>query len=120
MSDYQTDWLDEIDARVKAVTPGPWMHGVSRDPSSGHWVDTKPDLAVITVADDIPSDDDAEFIAHAPEDIARLVAEVHRYREEFARVDAVLRRAEDYNERLGMPRDSGWAWIVRKAIRGES
>jgi hypothetical protein len=68
-----SDRLSEIRARLDKATPGPWMHGVQQ---GFHWVDTRPDLTVITIADDVPTDADAELIAHAPGDIRHLLSVV--------------------------------------------
>jgi hypothetical protein len=62
--------LTEIEARVSAATPGPWT----------------------TYDDD--SEADAEFIAHAREDIPALLAEVKQLREQVRVVRLV---GEDYN-----------------------
>lgn len=76
--------LDAIAARLKTATPGPW-----------HWTDGVGDeLRALRATDGLivcdfgdatqyyptegsePNDADAELIAHAPEDIAALLAEV--------------------------------------------
>jgi hypothetical protein len=100
--------LDEIDARRTAATTGPW--GVYE---SGSMIDIAADLEEtgcgyrarreICRLEDEPLDNDqthrewtaeedwaqvqadAAFIAHAPEDVRALVAEVRRLRAELAR-----------------------------------
>lgn len=70
-----TKFIEEIQARLKAAESGPWKypnpkwpgivtsrHGCLWDPSTGQ----------------INDDADAEFIAHAPEDIAYLLSELNK------------------------------------------
>lgn len=91
-----SDRLEEIKARAEKATPGPWSaddeHGdipgaerawcVSKITESG---DYSHDIAYLSTdcADPIGTQEtaDAEFIAHAREDIPWLVAEVERLRE---------------------------------------
>lgn len=68
-----SDRLSEIRARLDRATGGQWAHGVQE---GFHWVDTRPDRRVITIADDVPTDADAELIAHAPGDIRHLLSVV--------------------------------------------
>ncbi|MEU2924162.1 hypothetical protein ABZ636_03745 [Streptomyces sp. NPDC007251] len=103
--------LDAIQARTEAATPGPW--GTYHDGSELDYIDIAADLEetdtgfrcrrqiAMTVDEPIDNDPshkewtveqdrqqihaDAAFIAHAPEDIAALLAEVHRLRAELAR-----------------------------------
>ncbi|HTW69077.1 MAG TPA: hypothetical protein VME47_04245 [Acetobacteraceae bacterium] len=70
--------LDEIEARLRAATPGPWKSYVEgRDHTSGSSFVATPssdiELAGATVADQ-------DFIAHAREDLPRLLNEVRRLR----------------------------------------
>lgn len=70
--------LDEIVARHKAATAGPWTSFVEgRDHTSGS-------SFIRTGGDDIElsgaTDADQDFIAHARQDIPRLLAEVERLR----------------------------------------
>lgn len=64
--------LDVIEARLKAATPGPWVA-----PCGALGTDVRT-LGGASVADDVKRADDADFIAHAPTDIAALLAEVRR------------------------------------------
>ena len=71
-----TDWLDAIQARVEASTPGPWHSWIEgRDQTSG-------DTFIQTGGEDIyltgATDEDNDFIAHARQDIPRLIDEVRR------------------------------------------
>ena len=80
--------LEPIKERLAAATPGPWRVWHDPDPSkAGTAVETawcygdiEGDTELIT--DYLPTGADAEMIAHAPEDIAALVAEVERLRAE--------------------------------------
>ena len=84
-------YLSEIEARAKAATPGPWqyhrtwqddrhramyvMHGYTGRASKhdNPWI--------ADLADD--NNEDAEFIAHAREDIPALLAEIRRLQAEL-------------------------------------
>ena len=68
-----SDYLDQIEARIEAATEGPWSVYTTR---GGTYV-TRPDL--LGVAREwslVWQDGDAEFIAHAREDLPRLLAAV--------------------------------------------
>ena len=72
------DELRAIKLRVNAATPGPWRSIVEgRDQDSG-------ESFIMTGGDDIylrgASVADQDFIAHAREDVIRLLAEVDRLR----------------------------------------
>ena len=73
-----SDWLDEIEARLAATTPGPWQSFVEgRDHTSGSsFIRTSGqdiELAGATAADQ-------DFIAHAWSDVTRLIGEIRRMR----------------------------------------
>jgi hypothetical protein len=70
--------LEAIEARVRATTPGPWSSIIEgRDQDSG-------ESFIMTDGEDIyvrgGSEADQEFIAHARQDIPRLIAEIRRLR----------------------------------------
>lgn len=70
--------LDSIEARVRMAAPGPWSSFVEgRDHTSGSSFIQTPasdiELLGATIADQ-------DFIAHARDDIPRLLAEVRRFR----------------------------------------
>lgn len=94
--------LDEIKKRLEAATPGPWeskwdtqrfqrdgypwstfaigpMHGIPEDPSQG-----ADKVRYLEVAS--RRNADADLIAHAPTDIAALLAEVARLREDAKKI----------------------------------
>ena len=68
--------LDEIKARLKAATPGPWKHietcGCSGEVTIFECYDERDRLPVPQVVNN------AEFIAHAPEDVAWLIKELEK------------------------------------------
>ena len=73
--------LDPIKARLAAATPGPWRW--SRVESWGHVaklhdIHFLPNLASLSSTQQDQAD--ADLIAHAPSDLAALVAEVERLR----------------------------------------
>ena len=78
--------LEPIKERLAAATPGPWK--AKEDSWDGYSVvidDNGPGVSII--AEQIGQGEDggwgdAEFIAHAPEDIAALISEVERLRAE--------------------------------------
>ena len=82
--------LDEITARAKAATPGPW--GTHRDLAAVYTVQARPRTTLDGMENDgniatLPLDRtdtenyaNASFIAHAREDVEALLAEVHRLR----------------------------------------
>jgi hypothetical protein len=75
--------LVQIEKRCAAATPGPWRSYVEgRDHQSGSdFIRTQGDDIELSGA----TTDDQDFIAHAREDLPRLVAEVRRLREEVER-----------------------------------
>lgn len=79
--------LDPIRARLAAATPGPWYSEWVPDDDwivvygQPHGAYVCPEVCTLT------DDADAEFIAHAPADIAALLAEVERLREQLAEED---------------------------------
>lgn len=89
-------WLDAIEARLRAATPGPWRN----NPTDWLEIWANRDAAgwdaffIATLRTRLNPDPgrqaahDASFIAHAPEDIAALVAAVRER-------DAALARAAD-------------------------
>ena len=94
-----TDRLTEIEARAKAATPGPWhatdnwydgpLHGVAS--ADGHeFVGISHGERPTTEVNEAQEKADATFIAAAPDDIAWLVAEVKRLRDELCRVAPFL------------------------------
>lgn len=94
MSDIMTlEELGEIEARAESATDGPWHHyrdvaGLPDIPVVGCYDDARRDY--VAICDcwgqdfDVPRDRDyradADFIAHAREDVPALVAEVRRLR----------------------------------------
>ena len=71
--------LNEIEARLRAATPGPW-YVPGAWPTTDRWRPVMSRPKRIAVIGSI-IDYDATFIAHAPEDIAALLAEVHKHRQ---------------------------------------
>ncbi|EMN5132508.1 hypothetical protein RVV79_005679 [Burkholderia contaminans] len=75
------EMLNEIEARCKAATPGPWVSYVEgRDHESGsNFIMTGPEGAR---GEDIELSgatvEDQDFIAHARQDIPALLAEIRR------------------------------------------
>lgn len=69
-----TDRLAEIETRLSAATPGPWEH-VERQFDAGRIREHSVETHHHVIADDL-SLNSAELIAHAPTDLAALVAVV--------------------------------------------
>jgi hypothetical protein len=75
----ETDWLDDIEARAALATPGPWRSFIEgRDHLSGSDF-IRTGGADIELAGATHADQD--FIAHARQDIVRLIEEVRRLRQ---------------------------------------
>lgn len=71
--------LDEIEARLKAATPGPWVGGHLRSIES----ETGYNIALVyryAVNNEDTGQENVALIAHAPTDIAALIAEVRQLR----------------------------------------
>jgi hypothetical protein len=79
--------LAAVRARVDAATPGPWEsfvegrdhHGGDNFIRIGGLVDGWPDMYVSHEANPAPQED-LDFIAHARQDIPRLLTEIERLR----------------------------------------
>ena len=71
--------LQEIEARLEAATPGPWDFETIPETGESRVVvfsNTGDPMLDVSVAPHGVRAEDAEFIAHAPEDIRALLAEV--------------------------------------------
>lgn len=78
MGDIRMGWLDEIEKRAQAATPGAW--GSKKDVGDRFYVHA-PSYGIrdfCCLSGGFERREDAEFIAHAREDIPRLTAEVRR------------------------------------------
>lgn len=73
--------LAEIEARAEKATPGKWVFdGDKFDDGYNVYATEHPHIKIVR-ADDNPNDKaDAEFIAHAREDVPALIAEVKKLR----------------------------------------
>lgn len=89
--------IEEIRGRLEAATPGPWEqgHGVSPHVAKRDWVEVTNQATICPT--------DAEFIAHAPEDMRRLLNAV----------EAVLDLADDFDT---TPGHRGAATSIRRTI----
>ncbi|WP_415966123.1 hypothetical protein [Desulfovibrio piger] len=120
------DELDAIQGRLRNITPPPWFHvlasivGTKDDPEAS-------DATCVCCTEWGYCGDDpqanAEFIAAAPTDISRLLAEVERLRKEVARLneeadwlvrilslyteDCPLKFSLVYEEKLPIPKIDG-------------
>lgn len=86
--------LDEIRARAAAATPGPWQ--ARREFVVSGDLEGIPDCVVSTGEDGPQELADAEFIAHAREDVPALYAEIERLR--AALVTAMEGAERDYRQ----------------------
>lgn len=72
-----TAWVDEIEKRLNAATPGPWsIHRSDQDGGDIDFVVESPRMKAVAYCQEfaIPTCKlNAEFIAHAPVDIAKLI-----------------------------------------------
>lgn len=74
--------IEQIRARLAAATPGPWMEWAE---SGDYWIgrccDDVPEKDAEWVCDSGDmSDENTEFVAHAPSDIAALIKELEAAR----------------------------------------
>ncbi|HEU4454906.1 MAG TPA: hypothetical protein VFR81_17720 [Longimicrobium sp.] len=78
--------LDEIEERCRRASPGPWISYIEgRDQSSGSsFIMTGPDGSGEDIEMSGATTDDQDFIAHARQDVPRLLAEVRRLRARLA------------------------------------
>lgn len=118
MTDDVTQRLDEIEQRAVAATPGPWeVHAAAADARHVR-ADGPRDLAgvliKILVADVLVAEQDdpegqvnAEFIAHAREDVPWLVGRL-RAALHAERAEAELRRLRDTLSK-GRQSDESWS-----------
>ena len=103
--------LAAIRARAEAATEGPWENDY---PEVGqHWSRPEPWAKVVSTdvacmaycyggsAQGIENEADAEFIAHAREDIPALLAEIDRLNATIQRVREIERRMDEYAHRSG-------------------
>ena len=90
--------LETIKARISKATPGPWEWSIRpKRHMLVHRFSERGFLTVLETQGDVEADypcakdADRDFIQHAPTDLAALVAEVERLRDELAaeRADAV-------------------------------
>jgi hypothetical protein len=77
--------LDAVIVRAMAATPGPWTWWCCDEESGVCQIDEI--LTVYTSEGDYIGPADAEFIAHAREDIPALVAEVRRLQSRIAELE---------------------------------
>lgn len=82
----------DIRERLEKATPGPWNAFKYPDVKS-HTVSAKE-----SVASKIKNSEDADFIAHSPTDIARLLKAVDLAVEAFNKFDGICDREESYDE----------------------
>lgn len=73
--------LDDIQARADAATEGPWTAHTAGERGGDHWYicDEGESIAHVSANDGVNEDQrepDAEFIAHAREDVPALIARV--------------------------------------------
>lgn len=105
-----TDRVQEIRDRLEAATPGPWeaWAGLTHDGERQDGISPRGDLNIdvcFTIISPQGSED-AEFIAHAPDDIEFLLAEVERLQNDLEVARDALRdeiefQAEDHERFYG-------------------
>ena len=89
--------LDAIEQRAHAATEGPWEAGTGDGDPRPHVWTSRSTGCVAHITYVVPNDygdvrpDDAEFIAHARDDVPALLAEVRRLRAMEQRVSKVAR-----------------------------
>jgi hypothetical protein len=89
------DDLCAMERRLDACSPGPWRHRLHG------FIESDVDESIIGVTcqghdaslERLPSAANAEFIAHARQDVPALIAEVRNLRDRVAELDAALHAA---------------------------
>jgi hypothetical protein len=99
-----SDRIDEIKARLEAATPGEWVHKNHPQHYDIQYTATIMGRSVTQAwkpfFEYANTDNDAEFIAHAPQDIEYLLGEVARLRAENANGKELLELANGYNDEI--------------------
>lgn len=88
------DALEAIQRRAEKVTPGKWR--VTLDDAYDRTYVLGAFRNGITVIADIKGDDNAEFIAHAQEDVAKLLDHVSNLRSKLALYEAYAQEYDYY------------------------
>jgi hypothetical protein len=109
--------LDEIRDRLNAATPGPWFQGRERDRYENIrevYSEREPSATSHDICTSVWNDNDAEFIANAPTDVARLLNAVQN----------VLDVHQPVTDELGgqhcawcLHRDNGSVWYPCPTVR---
>lgn len=93
--------IAEIEARLNAATPGPWRWGAGRSEVLCEDGIIAADGSAVFVncgrGSGEPSCDDADFIAHAPDDIRDLLAELQAAREREGKLREALEKIIEMN-----------------------
>ena len=108
--------LQAIEARLEAATPGPWDFDTIPETGESRVVvrsNAGDPMLEVSVATHGVSAEDAEFLAHAPEDIRALLAEVKAVREVVARHPDVLECSEYSDDD---PISCGWKAAYRDVV----
>lgn len=105
--------LDEIAGRTNAATSGPWKRKAEL---ASHivYVDNEDGTFSVLWNAEWATEADAEFTAHAPDDVRALLAEVRRQRAELAAVHAFLDEQELAARAFELPTPA-WVEAVRAA-----
>jgi hypothetical protein len=94
--------VDEIQARVEAATSGPWYQGQNSrtyETSKEVWTRTHMDDPVsVDVFPVATRAEDAEFVAHAREDVPALLAALAAERERADQAEVALERLSDAHD----------------------
>lgn len=94
--------LKAIEERANAATPGPWSveYKNAHGPEIGSY---RYAVGIHPALEDwqTPTTEDSEFIAHAREDVPKLVAEVRRLRHEKMTLAWLLREHHERGEHPG-------------------
>lgn len=98
-----SDRLTQIRARLDAATPGPWVVTPPREGKRSSGVRR----GRLEIAWSVYATEDADLIAHAPADIAWLLAEVERLRDFQQRNNPWWRRDDDGSLWAAPPTDDG-------------
>jgi hypothetical protein len=113
MSRLTDEQLAEIRKRAEAATAGPWKY---TDRDNVVYTANADYKYAVEVAEEIGHKFDGEFIAHAREDVPKLIAEVERLRRELSFIANVDLMKNAYNAEHIAVSVQSWALNVLDGV----
>ena len=115
--------LTQIKERAEKASKGPWDVDVPVDYctncKNGYEI-VQSELFLAPIVAELRIREDAEFIAHAREDVPKLVAEIEALRMENQRYRKALEEIRNYGTfELNNALKTDYGWIAHEALEGE-